>query len=222
MSYWKGTMVERSESDQINSDLQVEHIYPSFPLLKYLECLYKFFQCEERAFLLNDHVPNHEFSYILRVLIDVKKVSKESISFHLFTLSGLPWWFRWWRIHMQCRRPRFDPWVEKISWESPMGRGAWLATVHGEERVRHIWMTNIFLWVMWAANHFTLLGFGFFICKLQDITYWILNFILPSCIILWFLILWKFLWLSTGILILIQLSVYSANTTNTCDVQELH
>ena len=88
-------MVERSESDQINSDLQVEHIYPSFPLLKYLECLYKFFQCEERAFLLNDHVPNHEFSYILRVLIDVKKVSKESISVHLFTLSGLPRWFRW-------------------------------------------------------------------------------------------------------------------------------
>ena len=22
---------------------------------------------------------------------------------------GLPWWLRWWRVHLQCRRPRFDP-----------------------------------------------------------------------------------------------------------------
>ena len=94
-----------------------------------------------------------------------------------------------------------------------MGRGGWLTTVRGVERARHIQVTNTFLWVMWSANHFTLLGFSFFTCKLEDITYWILNFILPSCIILWFLILSKLLWLSTGILVLIQLSVYSANTT---------
>ena len=25
-------------------------------------------------------------------------------------------WLRWWRICLQCRRPRFDPWVGKISW----------------------------------------------------------------------------------------------------------
>jgi len=31
-------------------------------------------------------------------------------------LQGLPWWLRWWRIHLQCRRPRFDPWVGKIPW----------------------------------------------------------------------------------------------------------
>ena len=149
-------------------------------------------------------------------------MSKESINFHLFTLSGLPWWFRWWRILLQCRRPRFDPWVEKISWAREwlhtlaffsMGRGGWLTPVRGVERARHIQVTNTFLWVMWSANHFTLLGFSFFTCKLEDITYWILNFILPSCIILWFLILSKLLWLSTGILVLIQLSVYSANTT---------
>ena len=33
---------------------------------------------------------------------------------------GLPWWLR---IHVQCRRPRFDPWVRKISW-----RRAWQPT----------------------------------------------------------------------------------------------
>ena len=47
------------------------------------------------------------------------------------------------RIHLQCERPGFDPWVEKIPWrreqlptqyagpENPMDRGAWKATVHG-------------------------------------------------------------------------------------------
>ena len=24
--------------------------------------------------------------------------------------------FRWWRICLQCRRPKFDPWVRKIPW----------------------------------------------------------------------------------------------------------
>ena len=47
------------------------------------------------------------------------------------------------KILLQCRRPRFDPWVRKIpgegngtllqysSLENPMDRGAWWATVHG-------------------------------------------------------------------------------------------
>ena len=28
----------------------------------------------------------------------------------------LPWWLRWYRICMQCRRPCFDPWLGKIPW----------------------------------------------------------------------------------------------------------
>ena len=36
---------------------------------------------------------------------------------------GLPWWLNWWRIWLQCRRPGFDPWVEKIPW-----RKEWLPT----------------------------------------------------------------------------------------------
>ena len=31
-------------------------------------------------------------------------------------ILGLPWWFRWWRICLQCGRPEFDPWVGKIPW----------------------------------------------------------------------------------------------------------
>ena len=28
----------------------------------------------------------------------------------------LPWWLRWLRIWLQCGRPRFEPWVGKMSW----------------------------------------------------------------------------------------------------------
>ena len=29
---------------------------------------------------------------------------------------GLPWWLRWYRICLQCRRLGFDPWIGKIPW----------------------------------------------------------------------------------------------------------
>ena len=31
-------------------------------------------------------------------------------------ITWLPWWLSWQRIHLQCRRPGFDPWVGKIPW----------------------------------------------------------------------------------------------------------
>ena len=34
---------------------------------------------------------------------------------------GVPWWLRWQRVCLQCRRPGFDPWVKKIPWSR-----AWL------------------------------------------------------------------------------------------------
>ena len=39
------------------------------------------------------------------------------------SILGLSWWLRWSRIHQQCRRPGFDPWVRKIPW-----RRAWQPT----------------------------------------------------------------------------------------------
>ena len=38
----------------------------------------------------------------------------EQIPFTHFSILGLPWWLSWQRIHLQCRRPGFDPWVGKI------------------------------------------------------------------------------------------------------------
>ena len=37
--------------------------------------------------------------------------------------EGPPWWHRWSRIHLQCKRCRFNPWVQKIPW-----RMEWLPT----------------------------------------------------------------------------------------------
>ena len=36
---------------------------------------------------------------------------------HLMWPDRLPWWPRWKRIFLQCRRPGFDPWVGKIPWK---------------------------------------------------------------------------------------------------------
>ena len=60
-------------------------------------------------------------------------------------LYGLPWWLRWLRVHLQCRRPGFNLWIRKIPW-----RGEWQPTpvflpgefrgqrnLMGLQRVRH-------------------------------------------------------------------------------------
>ena len=51
-------------------------------------------------------------------------------------VGGLPWWLRLQRIHLQCRRPGFNPWVGKITW-----RREWLpipvflpGEFHGQRR----------------------------------------------------------------------------------------
>ena len=55
----------------------------------------------------------------------LKRLSSSSSSSTL--LSGLPWlggsfiwWLRWYRICLQCGRPRFGPWVRKTSWKKGM------------------------------------------------------------------------------------------------------
>ena len=43
-----------------------------------------------------------------------------------------PWWLRQYRLCLQCRRSRFDPWVRKIPW-----RRAWQATLVFLSRESH-------------------------------------------------------------------------------------
>ena len=33
-----------------------------------------------------------------------------------FKICKAAWWLRRYRVYLQCRRPRFDPWVGKIPW----------------------------------------------------------------------------------------------------------
>ena len=33
-----------------------------------------------------------------------------------YSHTRLPWWLRWESVCLQCRRPRFKPWVGKIPW----------------------------------------------------------------------------------------------------------
>ena len=65
--------------------------------------------------------------------------------------AGLPWWLSWQRFHLQCGRPRFNPWVGKISWRrewlpTPV---FWLGEFHGQyspmrlQRVGHDWTSLI-------------------------------------------------------------------------------
>ena len=41
------------------------------------------------------------------------------------------------KIHLQCRRPRFDPWVQSLGWEDPLEKGKatspvfWPGEFHG-------------------------------------------------------------------------------------------
>ena len=72
------------------------------------------------------------------------------------------WWLRQSRICLQCRRPRFDPWVRKIPWRREWlptlvflpgeshGRGAWSPTIPGQWRLGHDWATSTFAFTVYA------------------------------------------------------------------------
>ena len=47
---------------------------------------------------------------LLSAILWVWEVATE----HRYDARRLPWWLRWERICLQCRRPGFDPWVGKI------------------------------------------------------------------------------------------------------------
>ena len=63
-------------------------------------------------------------------------------------MRGFPWWFRWLRICLQCKRLGFNSWVRKTPWRREWKRTPvfllgkfheqrnWQATVHGVTRSR--------------------------------------------------------------------------------------
>ena len=70
-------------------------------------------------------------------------------------LDGLPWWFRWSRICVQCGRPGFNTWTVKIPW-----RREWLPTslfLSGESHGQR-----------------SLVGYSLWGCKESDTTEWLI------------------------------------------------
>ena len=49
---------------------------------------------------------------VVHTVKDFDIVNKAEIDVFL----ELPWWLRGYSVCLQCVRPRFDPWVEKITW----------------------------------------------------------------------------------------------------------
>ena len=51
-------------------------------------------------------------------ITDVKTMNKHPCNYlgKISAPISLSWWPRWYRIHLQCGRPGFDPWVGKIPW----------------------------------------------------------------------------------------------------------
>ena len=84
------------------------------------------------------------FTYLFTAALSVTAPNwKEPRCLSMGKWLSLPWWLRWWRICLQCRRPMFNSWVGKICWRrkwqpTPVflpgefhDRGAWWATVYG-------------------------------------------------------------------------------------------
>ena len=94
------------------------------------------------------------FSYKDRVLLDYGPPIWLHLTF-ITSLKELPWWLRWWRIHLQCGRPEFDPCIGKIPWRRAwqptpvflLGESPWTEEPGGlqsmgSQIVRHVWETK--------------------------------------------------------------------------------
>ena len=79
---------------------------------------------------------------------------KKIFIFIYLAVPGLPWWLRWLRICLQCRRPGFNPWVGKIPWKrawEPIpvflpgesnGQRSLVGCSPWGHKVRHTWPTK--------------------------------------------------------------------------------
>ena len=122
----------------------------------------QFSQCATFFFLLTV-IFDTDFFMLLRIGIT------RFFSFVFLFGEKEKFWLRWWRLCLQCRRPRFNPWVRRI----PRLR-EWLHTPvflpgasHGQRslmgysrwgcKVRHDWATNTFMsyWITFPFTNFT-------------------------------------------------------------------
>ena len=74
-------------------------------------------------------------------------------------ILGLPLWLSWSTIHLQCRRPEFDPWIGKIPWRrerlpTPL---FWPGEFHGPWSCKESDMTEQFSLSLYSMKGITLI-----------------------------------------------------------------
>ena len=81
-------------------------------LEKFCLCRLEYLFCSFHSFPFEVVLQPWIFFIFFRLYFLCFSVFKDSFAIS----SGLPLWFRWWRICLQCRRPGFGSWVGKIPW----------------------------------------------------------------------------------------------------------
>ena len=93
------------------------------------------------------------------------------------SIHGLPWWLRWYRVHLQCGRSGFDPCIGKISWrrawqptsvllprESPWTEKPGRLQSMGSQRVGYSWANKHSAYIKWEM--ITTIFLSLLICTL--------------------------------------------------------
>ena len=57
-----------------------------------------------------------EASVFFRTMINMLQEISHFSVYKILYSKRVPWWLRWQRICLQCRKPRCDPWVRNIPW----------------------------------------------------------------------------------------------------------
>ena len=97
---------------------------------------------------LGSHRVGHDWSNLAAAALE-KRIS---FLINAWFYYEAPWWLSWLRIHLQWRRPGFNPWTGKIPWRREMlstqvfypGEFHGLNSPWGHKRVGHNWSTFTF------------------------------------------------------------------------------
>ena len=106
-----------------------------------------------------------------------------------YTYITFPLWLRWERICLQCRRPGFDPWLEKIPWRrkwepSSQNTGSGNSSILDwripwtEETGKLQSMELQRVWHNWQTNTFTFFSYIYYTSYIIVYVIYILNYIL--------------------------------------------
>ena len=122
---WKGDLwAERGRIWAAGSFVQLQDLLPTLPNCWEL-WIFQWLPKRSRWHILGfKGGVNHWINLDQNKTADLREFSDKNFPSRLsWLLQSIVPWFRRWRTCPQCRRPRFNPWVRKITW-----RRKWLPT----------------------------------------------------------------------------------------------